>query len=164
MKGRWLYMAIARNTWLGIGRWTKDCELKTLSNENQTKMFRNTLAISNGKDKNGDELPSDFINVTAYGKNAENLAKFTQKGSKVAIQGELKTGSYDDKDGNKVYTWGIRVDSFELLEGKKDGNNQSQNNAPAQQNAQSAPAPEAPTDNFMSTEGIEDQLPSGWGV
>lgn len=160
-----------RNQVTLIGRWTKENELKTLSNEKETKMLRNTLAVSNGKDKNGDELPADFINITAYGKNAENLAKYTSKGSKVAISGELKTGSYQDKDGNTVYTWGVRVDSFELLEPKKDGNTQNQSQsaqqsqpAPAQAQ-QSAPAPAtAPADGFMSSAGIEDQLPSGWGV
>lgn len=158
----------ARNHVSLIGRWTKDIELKTIANENQTQYFRNTLAVSNGKNKNGEELPSDFINVEAYGKNAENLAKFTGKGTKVAIEGELKTGSYKNQQDETVYTWGVRIDSFELVEPKKDGNqNQS---APAQntrqnvqQNTQQNVQQSAPNDGFQSFDGIEDALPSGWG-
>lgn len=113
-----------------IGRLTKDVELK---GEGDSRYFSNTLAVDNGKDKDGNDRPADFIPIKAFKGTAETLAKYLKKGQKVGVCGELKTGSYE-KDGQKIYTWEVRVESFEFLEpakkdGEKSNNNDSSNNA-----------------------------------
>lgn len=86
---------------------------------------RFTLAV-NRKGKQKDK--ADFISCVAFGKAAETLDKYVSKGHRVGIVGHIQTGSYDHKDGHKVYTTDVVVDEFEFLEPKKDnqGNSQAQ--------------------------------------
>ena len=99
-----------------IGRLTKDIELRY--SQNQTAIARFSLAIDRGKDKSGEKLGTDFPNFIAFGKTAEALEKWTRKGSRVAVSGRLQTGSYDDKEGRKVYTTDIVVDRIEIIDFK----------------------------------------------
>lgn len=95
-----------------IGRLTKDAEIKTSGDKSFAKF---SLAVSRFKK---DE--TDFINCTAFGKTAEILEKYTHKGSKVGIRGRIQTGSYTNREGQKVYTTDVVVDDLELLDSKKD--------------------------------------------
>ena len=96
-----------------IGRLTKDVDLRY--SNNQTAVGRFTLAVDrHDKDKN-----CDFINCIAFGKSAENLEKYVKKGNKVAISGRIQTGSYTNKDGNKVYTTDVVAERVEFIESKK---------------------------------------------
>ena len=79
-----------------------------------TKVLKNTLDVKREFKK--DE--TDFINITAFGKNAELIAKYTQKGSKLLIQGRLQIGSYE-KDGIKRQTADIIVENIEFIGGNK---------------------------------------------
>ena len=95
-----------------IGNLTKDNELKQAG---QTQVLKNTLAVKREFKK--DE--TDFINITAFSKTAELIAKYTQKGSKLLVEGAIQVSSYDDKDGNKRYSTDIIVRNIEFIGGNK---------------------------------------------
>lgn len=117
------------------GRLTRDPELKTTQSGLSVASF--TLAVNRQfADKNGNR-GTDFINCVIWKKGAENLCNFTNKGSLIGVDGRIQTRSYDDKNGQKVYVTEVVVDSFSLLESKKDkqsnvggynGNNTNSNN------------------------------------
>lgn len=97
-----------------IGRITKDPELKYTNNGKGNTRF--TLAVQRNKEE------TDFINCVAWEKTAENIAEYFKKGSQIAIQGAIRTGSYE-KDGRTVYTTDVWVYKFDFI-----GNNNSSNN------------------------------------
>lgn len=98
-----------------IGRLTKDPELRYTSGT-QMAVATFTLAIDRGKDKNGESKGADFPRVMVFGKSAENCEKFLKKGRLVGIQGRIRTGSYENDYGNKVYTTDVIADRVEFLE------------------------------------------------
>lgn len=102
------------NIVLLIGRLTKENELRYLPNS-ETAVIENNLAVDrmNGKDE------ADFPRVKVFGKQAENMNRFTHKGSKVAIQGRIQTGSHKNKEGQTVYTTDVIADRIEFLEFQK---------------------------------------------
>lgn len=102
------------------GRLTKDIELKEV---NGLQIARFTVAINRQFKK--DE--ADFISCVAFGKRAETLAKFFEKGSPINIEGRLQTGSYE-KDGVKHFTTDVIVDNFEFIAGSKKVENKNDNN------------------------------------
>ena len=97
-----------------IGRLTKDPEVRYTSGT-QMAVCTFTLAIDRPV-KAGAEKQTDFPRVTVFGKQAENCERFLSKGRLVAVQGRLQTGSYTDKNGNKVYTTDVVADRVEFLE------------------------------------------------
>ena len=104
------------NKFIGIGRLTKEIELRETNNGRS--VVSNTIAIKNDfKNANG-EYDSEFINIQVWGKTAEFLAQYAQKGMLVAIEGRITTRSYDDADGNKRYVTEVICNSVELLEKK----------------------------------------------
>ena len=109
------------------GRLTKDAELRTTQNGLSVATF--TLAVNRQYSKaKGD---ADFINCVIWRKAAENFCNFTAKGSLVGIDGRIQTRSYENQNGQKVYVTEIVVDSFSLLESKKDrlADNNNDNNS-----------------------------------
>ena len=84
-----------------IGRLTKDAELRYTQSNIPCATF--DLAINNGKDDEGNDRKADFIRCVLWEKQAENMAKYTHKGSQIAIEGSIKTDSYEDEQGNKKY-------------------------------------------------------------
>lgn len=100
-----------------LGRFTRENDFKEVG---ETSIFRNNIAVPrNFKNKDG-ERESDFINVVAFGRNAENLNKFFGKGQQILISGNLRTGSYDKEDGTRVYTTDVVVDQFDFVGSKND--------------------------------------------
>ncbi|MEE6715722.1 single-stranded DNA-binding protein [Schleiferilactobacillus harbinensis] len=98
-----------------VGRLVRDVELKYTLGGTARAWF-NLAVTRNFKNANG-ERDSDFIECTVWGKSAESFVNFTCKGSLVGIEGQIRTRSYE-KDGQKVYTSAVSVDSFALLESK----------------------------------------------
>ena len=96
-----------------IGNLTADVELRT--NDKGTSVVRATVAINNGKDENGNERPTDFLLFYAFNKVAENLSKFCEKGSKIAIEGRLKNRSWDKQDGTKGYETAVYANNITFL-------------------------------------------------
>ena len=100
-----------------MGRLTRDPETR---NTNGLAITRYTLAVDRRyKDENG-ETEADFLNIVAFGKAAEFADKYFRKGTKVLVNGRIQTGSYTNKDGNKVYTTDIVVEDQEFAESKRD--------------------------------------------
>lgn len=101
------------------GRLTRDPELK-YTNGSNTPVLPFILAVNrNFKNKQGD-VEADFISCVAWGKNAENISKFFQKGSLIGLEGRIQTRTYDDKDGKRVYLTEVNVSQFSFLEAKKN--------------------------------------------
>ena len=96
-----------------IGNITKDIELRQSNSGKFVVEF--SVAINNGKDQQGNELPADFINCTAWNKTAEVLSKYATKGTKVGIEGAMKTQTWTDQQGNNRYKTYVLVDRVELL-------------------------------------------------
>ena len=101
------------------GRWTKDPDVKYTGEG--TAIARGTLAVDRRYKKDG-ETTADFINVVAFGKIAEHIEKWFFKGMKTAIVGRIQTGSFENKEGNKVYTTDVVIEEIELAEPKSDNN------------------------------------------
>lgn len=99
-----------------IGNITKDIELRQSNSGKFVVEF--SIAINNGKDQQGNELPADFINCTAWNKTAEVLSKYATKGTKVGIEGAMKTQTWTDQQGNNRYKTYVLVDRVELLGGR----------------------------------------------
>ena len=110
------------------GRLTKDPELRTTQSGLSVAAFN--LAVDRQYTNANGKRGVDFISCVIWRKAAENFCNFTSKGSLVGIDGRIQTRNYDDKDGKKVYVTEVVVDSFALLESKKDRqNNNADNNA-----------------------------------
>lgn len=84
-----------------IGNLTRDIEVRYTQTNKAVGQF--TVAINNGKDKDGNDRSADFINCVVWENQAENMKKYTHKGSKVAVKGSIKNDNYEDEQGNKKY-------------------------------------------------------------
>lgn len=83
------------------GNLTRDIEVRYTQTNKAVGQF--TVAINNGKDKDGNNRPADFINCVIWETQAENMQKYTHKGSKVLVKGSIKNDNYEDEQGNKKY-------------------------------------------------------------
>lgn len=111
-----------------MGRPTKDPDVRYSQGENPVAIARYTLAVDRRIKKEG-ELSADFINCLAFGRSAEFAEKYVRKGIKIAVSGRIQTGSYTNKDGQKVYTTEVVVEEHDFCESKKsnDQTNEAQN-------------------------------------
>lgn len=129
------------------GRLTKDAEI-TYTQGNNMAVARFTLAVDRRFKQEG-QPTADFIRCIAFGKTAEFFERFGRKGAKFLIEGRIQTGSYTNKDGQKVYATDVVVENAEFGESK---NNQQNNDNPP-------PAPRN-NDSFMSIpDDIGEELP-----
>ena len=125
----------------------REPEIRYSHGENTTCIARYTLAVDR-KFKQEGQPTADFINCIAFGKLGEFAEKYLHKGVKIAVTGRIQTGSYTNKDGQKVYTTDVVVEEQEFCESKSS--NQSQGND----------RPQTSSDDFMSIpDGVEDGLP-----
>ena len=136
-----------------MGRLTRDPEIRYSQGNDQMAIARYTLAVDRRFNRNGDQT-ADFINCVAFGRSAEFAEKYLKQGTKIVATGRIQTGSYTNKDGNKVYTTDVVIEDQEFAESK--GNSAESDSAPS---GRPNPA-NASADGFMSIpEGIEDDLP-----
>jgi single-strand DNA-binding protein len=136
-----------------MGRLVRDCEVRYSQGENASAVARYTLAVDRRFKRDG-EPTADFINCVAFGRQAEFTEKYLRQGTKIAIVGRIQTGSYTDRNGNKVYTTDIVVEEQEFAESKA-----SHGNASEQQDKPS-PHGSANEDGFMNIpDGIDEELP-----
>lgn len=117
-----------------MGRLTKDVDARYTQGENATCIARYTLAVDRRMGKKDGEQTADFINIVAFGKAGEFAEKYLRKGTKVVVTGRIQTGSYTNKDGQKVYTTDVVAEDQEFAESKKTegGDAPAANNAPAE--------------------------------
>lgn len=102
-----------------LGRLARDPEVRYTQGENATSVARFTVAC-NRKYKKNSEQEADFISCVAFGKTAEFIERYFNKGSSIALNGRIQTGSYTNKDGSKVYTTDVVVESLEFVGKKSD--------------------------------------------
>lgn len=108
------------------GRITRNLELKQTSNNNSSLNI--TLAVERTfKDQNG-QKQTDFISCKAFGKRAETIAQYCQKGDLIGITGSIQTGSYQKQDGSTVYTTDVMVDGLSFFPKPKQDNQANQFN------------------------------------
>jgi len=132
-----------------IGRLTRDPEIKSSQGEKSTTIARYTLAVDRRFKRDGDQT-ADFIGCVAFGRSAEFAEKYFRQGLKVIVTGRIQTGSYTNKDGQKVYTTDVVVEDQEFAESK----------ATSQQNQQNNSTPATDSDGFMNIpDGIDDEMP-----
>jgi single-strand DNA-binding protein len=105
-----------------MGRLTKDIELRYAQSTGNA-MTQFTLAVNRQFVKEGEERQADFIGCKAFGKTAEFLQKHFTKGSMLAIEGRIQTGSYEKEDSTKVYTTDVVVSKTHFCGNKVDKNN-----------------------------------------
>lgn len=117
-----------------VGRLTKDIEIRMT--QSGTKIGNFTLAVQRNKAGNGGQVEADFVRCLAFNKTAENMERYTHKGSQVAIEGRIQTGSYTDRDGKKVYTTDVACETVQFLDPKESTSNSYANNY---QNPQTPP-------------------------
>lgn len=135
------------NKYVAIGRLTKDPETRYTQEQNPMAVSRYTLAVDR-KFKRDGEPTADFISCVAFGKNGEFAEKYLRKGMKIAICGRIQTGSYTNKDGQKVYTTDVVVEEHDFCERK------------GQQSEQTPPPAPTNPDDFMSVPpDFDEELP-----
>ena len=134
-----------------MGRLTRDPEVRYVSGENATAIARYTLAVDRRFKRDG-EQSADFINCVVFGKGAEFAEKYLKQGTKIAAVGRIQTGSYTNKDGQKVYTTDVVVEEQEFAESKNSSGGES--------SSEKKSAIKTDSDGFMHIpDGAEDELP-----
>lgn len=140
-----------------MGRLTRDPEVRYSSDENALAIARYTLAVDRRFHKDN-EASADFIGCVAFGKGGEFAEKYLRQGTKIVVTGRIQTGSYTNREGQKVYTTEVVVEDQEFAESKAASQNNSQTSAGNRQQ----PPPPMPTDKdgFMQIpDGIDEELP-----
>lgn len=105
-----------------MGRLTRDPDVRVSNTaDRQITVARYTLAVDRRAKRDSNEQTADFISCVAFDKNAEFVEKYLHQGTKVLVTGRIQTGSYTNKDGQKVYTTDIVVEEQEFCESKAAG-------------------------------------------
>ena len=136
-----------------MGRLTRDPNVRYTQGAESTCVARYTLAVDRRVKQEGQQS-ADFIGCVAFGRNGEFAEKYLKQGSKIVVTGHIQTGSYTNRDGNKVYTTDIVIEEQEFAESK----------AAAERNQQQEPQPQPQTETdengFMSIpDGLDEELP-----
>lgn len=135
-----------------IGRLTRDAQTRYTDGDEPMAVSRFTLAVDRKIKREEGQQTADFISCVAFGKIGQFIEKYGQQGVKLAIEGRIQTGSYTNRDGQRVYTTDIVVESAEFAESKQaaeSNNNAGQRKEPAT----------AENGGFMSIESSTDDLP-----
>ena len=140
-----------------LGRLTRNPDVRySQTNGEQLAIARYTLAVDRRfarKNNSNEQQTADFISCVCFGKSAEFAEKYLKQGTKIVATGRIQTGSYTNKEGQKVYTTDVVVEEQEVAESK----NASANNNSA---GNSQPVPPSSGDEFINLpDGIENDLP-----
>jgi len=138
-----------------MGRLTRDPDVRySQGGEGSMAVARYTLAVDRRRARNNnDEQSADFISCVAFGRSGEFAEKYLHQGTKVVVSGRIQTGSYTNKDGQRVYTTDVVVDDQEFAESKASAASSEAAYTPSRSN------PAAPAgDGFMNIpDGVEDE-------
>ena len=139
-----------------MGRLTRDPEVRYSQAAEPLAIARYTLAVDRRfqrRDNSGNEQTADFISCVAFARSAEFAEKYLHQGTKVVVSGRIQTGSYTNKDGQRVYTTDVVVDDQEFAESKASAASSEAAYTPSRSN------PAAPAgDGFMNIpDGVEDE-------
>lgn len=135
-----------------MGRLTRDPESRyTQQNSSQESMCitRYTLAVDRKGSRSEGQQSADFITCVAFGRAGEFAEKYFRKGTKITISGRIQTGSYTNKDGQRVYTTDVIVEEQEFAESKRAEGQQGENSSYPDNG-----------DGFMNIpDGMDEELP-----
>ena len=145
-----------------MGRLTRDPDVRYSAGESGTSVARYTLAVDRRFNKRDGEATADFISCVAFGRSAEFAEKYFHQGLKVVVTGRIQTGSYTNREGQKVYTTEVVVEEQEFAESKSSSDSYAASHP--QTSAASAPSMPSPSaasaDGFMNIpDGIDEELP-----
>lgn len=134
-----------------MGRLTRDPEVRYTQGTEPMAVARYTLAVDRRGRRDDNGQNADFISCVAFARNAEFAEKYFRKGTKIAITGRIQTGSYNDREGRKVYTTDVVIEDQEFAESKNSQNGGNQQAPPEHSDA---------GDGFMNIpDGIDEELP-----
>lgn len=137
-----------------LGRLARDPETRYGGANDSMAVCRYTLAVDRKFKKDG-EATADFINCISFGKIAEFAEKYFTKGLRVAVSGRIQTGSYTNRDGQKVYTTDVVVEEHEIAQSRSEASNQQESN----RQPENSPYGEDKDNGFMKIpDGIDDEL------
>ena len=132
-----------------VGRLTRDPEVRYSQGQNSMCIASFSIAVDRRFKKDG-EPTADFINCKAFGKQGEFVEKYFTKGKRIGVVGRIQTGTYTNKDGQKVYYTEVVCDQVEFVDNKGDSGN----------GGQTPPAQQPDKDGFMNIpDGIDEELP-----
>ena len=144
-----------------MGRLTRDPEVRYSAGENALAIARYTLAVDRRFRRDG-EATADFINCVSFGRTAEFAEKYFRQGLRIVVSGRIQTGSYTNREGQKVYTTEVVVEEQEFAESKSASDNYAASH-PQTSKRRHHPCPHpgaASTDGFMNIpDGIDVELP-----
>lgn len=139
------------NSCIFYGRLVKDVELRY--SQSNVAVGRFTLAVNRAYQRG--DVKTDFLNMVAFSKTAENIEKFFRQGSRIVVHCHVQNDNYTNKDGNKVYQTNFIVDSFSFVDTRAEG-------GITQNRSTQTTSPQIPTDadGFMNIpDGIDELLP-----
>ncbi|MBO6133094.1 MAG: single-stranded DNA-binding protein [Lachnospiraceae bacterium] len=159
-----------------MGRLTRDPDIRHSQGENASLVSRFTLAVDRRFRRDASGQEADFISCVAFGKTAEFSEKYLHKGTKVVLSGRIQTGSYTNREGQKVYTTDVIAEDLEFAESKRSsdsysgsdysgggysGGGSSYDSQPSYSGGAGGAEPSSDFDDgFMNVpEGIDDELP-----
>ena len=144
-----------------MGRLTRDPEIRYSAGENSTAVARYTLAVDRRFRRDSDQT-ADFIGCVAFGKSAEFAEKYFHQGIKICVTGRIQTGSYTNRDGQKVYTTDVVVEDQEFAESKAASaeNMMARQPQPMQAAPMPTPGETSSAAGFLNIpDGIDEELP-----
>ncbi len=144
-----------------MGRLTRDPEVRYSAGENATAVARYTLAVDRRFRRDG-EASADFISCVSFGRTAEFAEKYFRQGLKIVVSGRIQTGSYTNREGQRVYTTEVVVEEQEFAESKASSDSYAashpRTNAP--DNTSMPDTASASVEGFMNIpDGIDEELP-----
>ena len=140
-----------------MGRLTRDPEIRYSQGNDQMAIARYTLAVDRRFNRNGDQT-ADFINCVAFGRSAEFAEKYLHQGTKIVVTGRIQTGSYTNKDGQRVYTTDVVVEEQEFAESKSAAASNGGDSSYAAYTPSRPEPSQAAGDGFMAIpDGVDDE-------
>ena len=142
-----------------VGRLTRDPEVRYSQGDNTTAVARYTVAVDRRFKRDG-EPTADFIPCVVFGRSAEFAEKYFRQGMRVSVSGRIQTGSYTNRDGQKVYTTEVVVEDQEFAESKASSDSYAASHPRTSAPEASMPNPGAAAEGFMNIpDGIDEELP-----
>ena len=140
-----------------MGRLTRDPEVRYTQGNEPMAVARYTLAVNRRTRKEDGSQEADFINIVAFRKAGEFAEKYFRQGMRVLVAGRIQTGSYTNKDGQRVYTTDVVAENVEFAESKNaSGGGDNSGFTPSDRPSPSSAA----GDGFMNIpDGIDEELP-----
>lgn len=138
-----------------VGRLTRDPEVRYSQGDSATAVARYTVAVDRRFKRDG-EPTADFIPCVVFGRSAEFAEKYFRQGMRISVSGRIQTGSYTNRDGQKVYTTDVVVEEHEIAQSRSEAINQQESN----RQPEISPYGEDKDNGFMKIpDGIDDELP-----